>query len=267
LTAAPPPGGFVRPNPVRDPGHRQPDTQEAAQISAFGLKLFLAGLSFLFAATIGGYLFVMLGGSATEWNPGVSPTYTEAVSGRAPDTRAREAQAAQDVATEGAAAVDPTEAGILNTAAPAPAVPRLSGRVWGGLGGATVLMLASSFTIALSYRALRRGNRSVFLRYLYATAALGAIFLIAQYLNWLQLADELPLEEGGLRSSTFYILTGTHALHVVGGLVPLGIVLARSNTGRYGASDWIGVRNVAWYWHFLDVVWVLMLLTMLAVGH
>lgn len=228
-----------------------------ADVSGFGLKLFLAGLSFLFAATIVGYMIVMLGGSGTEWSSGGAPTYEEALRGVPPGS-------AMPAEAEAGA---PSGLGMVREPIATEAVPALSGAVWLGLGGATVLMLASSITIAVAYRALRRGQGTRFLCYILGTLALGSVFLVAQTLNWLQLAAELPLAEGGLRSATFYLLTGTHALHVVGGLVPLLIVVLRARAGRYSASEWVGVRNVAWYWHFLDVVWVLMLLAMWAVGH
>ena len=233
-----------------------------ADVSGFGLKLFLAGLSFLFAATIVGYVVVMLGGSGTEWSAGGAPTYDEALRGVPPGSAP--AQGTPPAGTDGALGEG---SGMLREPTASTAVPELSRSVWLGLGGATVLMLASSLTIGLAYRSLRRGARSRFVRYILGTLALGSVFLVAQTLNWLQLADELPLAEGGLRSATFYLLTGTHALHVVGGLVPLLIVVLRASAGRYSATEWVGVRNVAWYWHFLDVVWVLMLLAMLAVGH
>lgn len=246
------PLGAARPQPPLQPDNPH-DWSEAKQadVSGFGLKLFLAGLSFLFAATIVGYVVVMLGGSDTEWSTGATPTYEEAVRGVPPG--------APEIAAAGS--------GMLRQPAAVEAVPTLSGSVWLGLAGATLLMLASSVTIGAAYRALRRGQDRRFERFLISTLALGAVFLIAQVVNWLQLAAELPLEEGGLRSATFYLMTGTHALHVVGGLVPLGIVVHRASAGRYSNERWVGVRNVAWYWHFLDVVWVLMLVAMWAVGH
>lgn len=247
------PLGGRTPQPPLQPQNPH-DWSEAKQadVSGFGLKLFLAGLSFLFAATIVGYVVVMLGGSDTEWSTGATPTYEEAVRGVPPG--------APD-------ASEPSGAGTLRQPAAVEAVSTLSGSVWWGLAGATVLMLASSVTIGAAYRALRRGQGERFARFLISTLALGVVFLVAQVFNWMQLAAELPLEEGGLRSATFYLMTGTHALHVVGGLVPLGIVVHRASAGRYSNERWVGVRNVAWYWHFLDVVWVLMLVAMWAVGH
>jgi cytochrome c oxidase subunit III len=225
------------------PDHDPPyDPRRRAEISGFGLKLFLAGLSCLFLATIIGYVVVMVGGSGTQFLPGERADY---------DT-ARRWSEGWDVARTPGAQV--------------PATP-LSSSVWAGLAGATAVIVASSLTIALALRALRVGSRRAFLFHLRSTLLLAFVFLGVQIGNWMQIAAELPLDEGRLRTATFYLLTGTHALHVLGGLVPMVIVVARAGRGAYGPDDWVGVRNVAWYWHFLDVVWLLMLAVMLVVRH
>ena len=62
--------------------------------------------------------------------------------------------------------------------------------------------------------------------------------------------------------TSFYVLTGIHAAHIVGGLIPLIIVATRATTGRYTPAYYPGVRYTAMYWHFLDVVWLTLFVTL-----
>jgi cytochrome c oxidase subunit 3 len=88
------------------------------------------------------------------------------------------------------------------------------------------------------------------------------IFLLLQGANWLEFYLKIratPLE--GAYLGMFYVLTGLHAAHVVGGLIPLGIVIYRAGRGRYSRNFHPGVRYVTAYWHFLDVVWCVLFAT------
>ncbi len=226
----------------------EPGPVSEAELTGFGLKLFLASLTALFAATLAGYLIVMLGFSGTEFPvvPGEPLVVPESVS---PTPRSGEAGR------------------IVEPEATAVPEERMGGRTWAGLLLATAVMLASSWTISRAVLAARRRESGALSANLNATLALAILFLLLQTVNWFQVAGELPLHEEGLRAWLFYALTGTHALHVVGGLIPLGIVVTRAWAGRYDGGRWVPVRNVAWYWHFLDVVWIVMLATMWFAGH
>ena len=79
-----------------------------------------------------------------------------------------------------------------------------------------------------------------------------------QAFNWLELVTGDVGPGTGLYGFTFFMLTGLHAAHVVGGLVPLGITLVRAFLGKYTWGAYGGVRNVALYWHFLDFVWLVL---------
>jgi cytochrome c oxidase subunit III len=224
------------------------ESTSEAELTGFGVKLFLASLTALFAATLAGYLIVMLGFSGTEFSvvPG-EPL----------------------VVPEGA---NPFEIGrgagrVVEPQASEPEVRRMSGRAWGGLLFATAVMLASSWTVSRAVLAARRGESAILRSSLNWTLVLALVFLVAQTVNWFQVAAELPLHGENLRAWLFYALTGTHALHVLGGLVPLGIVVRRARAGRYDDGRWVPVRSVAWYWHFLDAVWIVMLATMWFAGH
>ena len=105
-------------------------------------------------------------------------------------------------------------------------------------------------------RALRRGDRSGFLRWLGTTLALGGIFLVNQALEYAGLLQRGVTNNSSLFGSTFFTVTGFHGLHVLAGLVVLAIFFTlgwrRLLSGRQ--SDALGA--VAYYWHFVDVVWV-----------
>lgn len=128
-----------------------------------------------------------------------------------------------------------------------------------GLWISTALLLATSAALHTAVRAARADRQPRLRMLLVTTAVLAVGFLISQGWNWLT-ALSADLAPGlNLYAATFYLLTALHAAHIVGGLVPLGIVLARGFHGRYRPTMLQGLQFCAWYWHFLDVVWLLML--------
>lgn len=137
---------------------------------------------------------------------------------------------------------------------PPPGVPELPAGLW----FSTLVILLCSLTIALALRAIRMGERSACARWLGITLGLGLVFLACQAINWFALvaADFGP--RANLYAFLFYLLTALHALHVIGGLVPLGIVTGKALAGRYGSGWHPGVTYMAMYWHFLDAVWVVL---------
>lgn len=137
---------------------------------------------------------------------------------------------------------------------PPPGVPDLPSGLW----FSTAVIVACSGTIHLALRAVRMGERTACSRWLAATLGLGLLFLGAQAVNWFGLAAAEFTPKTNLYAFLFYMLTGLHAAHVVGGLVPLGIVTGKSLAGRYGSGWHPGVTYMAMYWHFLDVVWLVL---------
>lgn len=100
-------------------------------------------------------------------------------------------------------------------------------------------------------------------RALTGAAALAVTFLILQTWNWVQVRHaQSPLPEPTLFAFTFYLLTGLHALHVIGGFVPLGVVMYRTAERQYSSSRHEGVALCVQYWHFLGVVWLVLLLAL-----
>jgi heme/copper-type cytochrome/quinol oxidase subunit 3 len=112
----------------------------------------------------------------------------------------------------------------------------------------SLFLFSSSATMSL---AERRGSRS----WLAATAALGAVFLTGQGLEYARLLGGGIAPSSGLFGTTFFTLTGLHALHVLGGLAAIAVLYVASSLrpSRVGGAAW---DAVAWYWHFVDGVWV-----------
>ncbi len=129
-----------------------------------------------------------------------------------------------------------------------------------GLLVSTGIIVATSATLWLAVRAARAGDRPRLVQMLWASMGLALTFLVAQAINWLEMVGaDMPPDVANLYAFTFYLLTGTHAAHVLGGLVPLAITLRNATRGRYDEKHHEGVSLTAQYWHFLDVVWLVLL--------
>jgi heme/copper-type cytochrome/quinol oxidase subunit 3 len=124
----------------------------------------------------------------------------------------------------------------------------------------TVLIVLVSVAIQWAQRSVRRDRQAPLRAALIATALLATAFLVNQTLNWQAVkAAVIPPDSPALRfTSTFYILTGTHALHVLGGLILLAIVTYKAFRGAYSSARHPGIRYSAMYWHFLDAVWLIL---------
>ena len=144
------------------------------------------------------------------------------------------------------------------TAWPPPGMPRLPAGLW----LATVVLLAGSATIHRAHRAIRFGKRAASTRWLQATLALAVAFLAVQAWNWWGLIRLHLTAASNLYAFTFFMLTGLHAAHVIGGIALLAVVVARSLRGRYGSDHRAGVTYAAMYWHFLDAIWILLFAVM-----
>ena len=132
-------------------------------------------------------------------------------------------------------------------------------RVWKTRELSTLLLLLSSITMHGAVLGIRGGKREISTRLLLATLGLGVAFLLSQIYNWWQMvAVDAVLATKSLYAYTFYMLTGLHALHVIGGLIPLGITSWRAHQGGYSWADYHGIRLMAMYWHFLDAVWIVL---------
>ncbi len=121
----------------------------------------------------------------------------------------------------------------------------------------TVALLASSGTWLLAERSARRGHRTALRWWMGATFLLGSMFLVGQAREYAHLFSQgVTPAKGGLFGTTFFTLTGFHGLHVLVGLVVLGILTALAWAPRPEWAPPQALETAGWYWHFVDGVWV-----------
>ena len=123
----------------------------------------------------------------------------------------------------------------------------------------TIILLSSGFTLTLAHHALKRGHRGGLKLWLFCTIALGFSFIGFQAYEYIHAYHELNLKlSTGVYGSTFYMLTGFHGFHVTIGAIMLSVMLARAFKGHFTADHHFAFEAAAWYWHFVDVVWLLL---------
>jgi len=128
---------------------------------------------------------------------------------------------------------------------------------WGIPAINTLLLLSSGVTVTFAHWALKKGNRGPLVMWLLATVALGFTFLGLQMYEYSHAYHELNLTLGsGIYGSTFFMLTGFHGMHVTIGAIMLTIIMLRCIKGHFTADRHFAFEAVAWYWHFVDVVWL-----------
>jgi cytochrome c oxidase subunit 3 len=124
------------------------------------------------------------------------------------------------------------------------------------VGPATVLLILSSFTCQFAVWAIRRDDRTAFLRNIAVTVVLGVVFLIMQAVDYAVLYSEGMTLTAGPFGTTYFTLTGFHGAHVFGGVVMLSVVLYRGLAGQFSSRHHDAVEGTSLYWHFVDVVWI-----------
>ncbi len=135
---------------------------------------------------------------------------------------------------------------------PPPLQPRLPVAV---TGVNTAVLLLSGFTMRLALNALRAGRVSRLVRFLLATALLGALFLAIQGYEWVRLVHFGLTVSSGTYGATFYTLIGCHGLHVAGAVLWLTVVLIQASRGRFTARDHTGVEICGMFWVFVVALW------------
>jgi cytochrome c oxidase subunit 3 len=127
----------------------------------------------------------------------------------------------------------------------------------------TLILIVSSVTLHFAHVALRKNNRKRFTQLLGVTVLLGVIFIGGQVLEYYEFIVNEGFTLGeGIYASAFYGLTGLHGLHVTLGAVLLGIVLVRTLKGQYSAERHTSVTTASMYWHFVDVVWIFLVVVL-----
>jgi cytochrome c oxidase subunit 3 len=121
----------------------------------------------------------------------------------------------------------------------------------------TALLLTSGVTLTIAHHALLVNNRSRTIGFMWATVLLGIVFLFVQGYEYHHAYSELNLKlSSGVYGSTFFMLTGFHGFHVFVGMLMLLVITLRLQKGHFSADNHFGFEGAAWYWHFVDVVWL-----------
>jgi cytochrome c oxidase subunit III len=145
------------------------------------------------------------------------------------------------------------------TAGPGLKDPFTPMEAWGIPAINTMLLLSSGVTVTLAHWALIRNDRMKLIGWLFATIALGLTFLGFQIFEYGHAYSELNLKlTTGAYGGTFFMLTGFHGFHVTVGCIMLTSILFRCVAGHFRPDHHFGFEGVAWYWHFVDVVWLLL---------
>ena len=126
----------------------------------------------------------------------------------------------------------------------------------------TFAIVLSSGSLSMAQRAVRVGSEQLVGYWMIWTYILAIVFLVLQAIAWVQMIDAQADITRHLYAWSFYVLTGIHAAHVIGGIIPLTIVVWKSVGGRYTQADHRGLTYIAMYWHFLDVAWLALYATL-----
>jgi cytochrome c oxidase subunit 3 len=128
---------------------------------------------------------------------------------------------------------------------------------WGIPAINTLLLLSSGVTITIAHWALKENRRGQLILFMALTILLGVIFLALQAVEYGHAYSELNLKlSTGAYGSTFFMLTGFHGFHVTIGAIMLTVIWFRCLKGHFKPDHHFAFEGVAWYWHFVDVVWL-----------
>jgi len=124
--------------------------------------------------------------------------------------------------------------------------------------GNTFLLICSSVTMVKAFAAAQHGHQRQLRLWLVATVLIGASFVGVQVFEYLELVHKGFVPSEGLYGSTFFTMTGFHGFHVTVGVICMIFVTWRAFQGRYTAADYRGVEVIGLYWHFVDLVWIIL---------
>ena len=128
---------------------------------------------------------------------------------------------------------------------------------WGIPAMNTLILLTSGVTVTWAHWGLLKDNRAQLITGLFLTVALGITFIGLQAYEYVHAYHELGLKlTTGIYGALFFMLTGFHGFHVTMGTIMLAVILGRSLKGHFRSDNHFAFEAVAWYWHFVDVVWL-----------
>ncbi len=120
----------------------------------------------------------------------------------------------------------------------------------------TIILVASSFTCQFGVFAAERGDVFGLRRWYFVTLVMGAIFVLGQVNEYRNLVDEGTTISSSAYGTVFFLTTGFHGLHVIGGLLAFVILIARTKLSKFTPAQATSAIVVSYYWHFVDVVWI-----------
>jgi len=126
----------------------------------------------------------------------------------------------------------------------------------------TSILVASSGTMQMAVVRIKQGNLASMRRWVWLSFTMGVVFLGGQTHEWLSLPFQIHTDAYG---SAFYTMTGFHGLHVFAGLVLMLVILGRAAQGAYSGDEHAGVEVGAYYWHFVDIVWIALFSTLFVI--
>ena len=122
----------------------------------------------------------------------------------------------------------------------------------------TFLLICSSVTMVKAFAAAQHGHLKQMRLWLLATVLIGASFVGVQVFEYIELVHKGFVPSEGLYGSTFFTMTGFHGFHVTIGVICMAFVTWRAFQGRYTAADHRGIEVIGLYWHFVDLVWIIL---------
>jgi cytochrome c oxidase subunit 3 len=121
----------------------------------------------------------------------------------------------------------------------------------------TTVLIVSSFAVVMGLEAIQSNDRRVFFNWMGLTIMFGLAFLSIQAFEWYELMHE-GIKADDVFGTVFFTTTGFHGLHVLGGVVWLILIMLRAARGEYSAENNLGIELFGLYWHFVDVVWIVL---------
>ncbi|WP_339918934.1 cytochrome c oxidase subunit 3 [uncultured Flavobacterium sp.] len=123
----------------------------------------------------------------------------------------------------------------------------------------SIVIIACSVTFHLAKKSIQKDNKSATTTFLFATLALGILFVILQFMGFDQIVQQgyyFTGSESSITTTFLYVVTVVHLIHLVGGLISLLIIIYNHFKQKYNSSQTLGIELGAMYWHFLDFLWI-----------